>query len=72
MAAHEAGWRNAKHRARWAATLTTYAYPVIGLLAVDAIDTGLVMKILQPIWTTKNETTSRCATRWKPFSIGPR
>jgi hypothetical protein len=59
MAAHEAGWRNAKHRARWAATLTTYAYPVIGLLAVDAIDTGLVMKILQPIWTTKNETTSR-------------
>jgi len=63
MAAHEAGWRNAQHRAQWAATLTTYAYPVIGKLPVDAIDTGLVMKILQPIWIKKNETASRLRGR---------
>jgi hypothetical protein len=30
MAAHEAGWRNAKHRWHWTATLSTFAYPVIG------------------------------------------
>jgi hypothetical protein len=25
--AHEASWRNAKHRAQWSSTLTTYVYP---------------------------------------------
>ena len=28
--AHRAGWRNGKHAAQWGATLSTYAYPVIG------------------------------------------
>lgn len=41
MAAHEAGWRNAKHRAQWTSTLQTYVYPTVGKLPVDAIDTGL-------------------------------
>jgi integrase len=63
MAAHEAGWRNAKHRQQWTNTLTTYAYPVIGKLPVDAIDTGMVMQILEPIWTEKNETASRVRGR---------
>jgi integrase len=63
MGAHEAGWRNAKHRAQWTSTLTTYAYPVIGKLPVDAIDTGMVTQILEPIWTTKNETASRVRGR---------
>jgi integrase len=63
MAAHEAGWRNVKHRAQWQSTLTTYAYPIIGKLPVDAIDTGLIVQILQPIWTAKNETASRVRGR---------
>ncbi len=63
MKAHEAGWRNAKHRQQWHNTLSTYAYPIIGKLPVDAIDTGLVMQILQPIWTEKNETASRVRGR---------
>jgi integrase len=63
MAAHEAGWRNAKHRQQWTNTLTTYAYPVIGKLPVDVIDTGMVMQILQPIWNEKNETASRVRGR---------
>ena len=29
------------------------AYPVIGDLSVQAVDTALVMKILEPIWKTK-------------------
>jgi integrase len=63
IAAHQAGWRNAKHRAQWPSTLETYAYPTFGALPVQAIDTGLVMKILEPIWTTKPETASRVRGR---------
>ena len=41
----------------------TYAYPVIGDLPVQAVDVGLVMKILEPIWQTKPETASRVRGR---------
>ena len=47
--AHRAGWRNAKHAAQWEATLATYAEPVLGSLPVQTIDTGLVLKVLEPI-----------------------
>jgi integrase len=63
MAAHEAGWRNAKHRQQWHSTLSTYAYPTIGKLPVSTVDTGLIMKILTPIWADKNETASRLRGR---------
>jgi len=63
VAAHRAGWRNAKHASQWAATLSTYAYPVIGALPVQAVDTGLVLKVLEPIWTAKPETASRLRGR---------
>lgn len=63
IAAHEASWRNEKHRAQWSSTLATYAYPVIGSLPVAAIDTGLVLKVLEPIWTEKPETASRLRGR---------
>jgi integrase len=63
MKAHEAGWRNAKHRQQWNNTLATYVYPIIGKLPVDAIDTGLIMQILGPIWAVKNETASRLRGR---------
>jgi len=61
--AHRAGWKNAKHADQWTNTLTTYADPVFGSKAVSAIDTTLVMKVLQPIWTTKTETASRLRGR---------
>jgi integrase len=61
--AHRAGWHNAKHAAQWQATLTTYAEPVIGKLSVQAIDTALVLKCLEPIWTEKPETASRVRGR---------
>src|SRR6516225_6541962 len=60
---HKAGWRNPKHAAQWPSTLATYAYPVFGELAVQAIDVGLVMKAVEPIWTTKPETASRVRGR---------
>jgi integrase len=61
--AHAAAWRNAKHRAQWGSTLETYAYPVIGELAVAAIDTALVLKCLEPIWVSKPETAKRLRGR---------
>jgi integrase len=63
IAAHRAGWRNAKHGAQWGATLATYAEPIIGGLSVQAIDTGLVLRVLEPIWTAKPETASRLRGR---------
>ncbi|MDF3091156.1 tyrosine-type recombinase/integrase [Burkholderia semiarida] len=61
--AHRASWKNAKHADQWTNTLTTYAYPIFESLAVSAIDTALVMKVLEPIWTTKTETASRVRGR---------
>jgi integrase len=61
--AHRAGWKNAKHADQWTNTLTTYAEPVFNSLPVSAIDTALVMKVLEPIWTTKTETASRVRGR---------
>lgn len=61
--AHKDGWKSAKHADQWTNTLSTYAYPVIGDLPITAIDVGLVMKILEPIWKTKTETASRLRGR---------
>jgi integrase len=61
--AHRVGWRNGKHAAQWEATLATYAEPVVGTLSVQAIDTALVLKCLEPIWTEKPETAGRVRGR---------
>jgi integrase len=63
IAAHQAGWRNAKHAAQWGSTLDAYVLPVMGALPVGAIDTGLVMQVLEPVWTAKPETASRVRGR---------
>ncbi len=63
IASHEAGWRSAVHRQQWSATLAAYVSPVFGHLPVDTVDTGLVLKALEPIWTAKTETASRVRGR---------
>jgi integrase len=60
---NETSWRNTKHRQQWRNTLATYVYPIIGELPVAAIDTGLVVQALDPIWATKPETASRVRGR---------
>lgn len=57
------GWKNAKHAEQWTNTIATYASPIIGKLRVAEVDTALVMKVLQPIWTTKTETATRLRSR---------
>jgi len=73
--AHRAGWRNVKHAAQWDATLATYAEPIIGSRPVQAIDTALVMNVLEQevsgapdkatasLWTARPETASRLRGR---------
>lgn len=61
--AQRAGWKNAKHAAQWQSTLDTYASPIIGKLAVGDVDTACVMRVLEPIWTSKTETASRLRGR---------
>ena len=56
-------WKNPKHRQQWTNTLQTYAYPVLGDLPIDQVDTNLVLKIIEPIWTTKSQTASRVRQR---------
>ena len=55
-------WRNEKHRAQWAMTLTRYCEPIRNI-PVDAIDTEAVLAVLQPLWARAPETASRLRGR---------
>jgi integrase len=58
IAVKQSEWRNDKHRAQWAMTLSAYAAPLRNL-PVDVIDTAAVLSVLKPIWQAKPETASR-------------
>lgn len=60
---HRAGWKNPKHIEQWQNTLDTYCGPTFGKLPVQSVNTALVIKVLEPIWTTKNETARRLRGR---------
>jgi integrase len=62
IAAHEAGWNNDKHRYQWRQTLDI-ACEQIGKTPVASIDTGAVMRVLEPLWQQKTETASRLRGR---------
>ena len=57
--AHAPSWKNAKHADQWRNTLSQYAHPVLGHIPVEEIDTGLIMRVIEPIWLKKTETASR-------------
>lgn len=57
------GWKNAKHADQWENTLEAYAYPVLGRMPVGSIVEDDVLRVLNPIWTTKTETASRVRQR---------
>jgi len=61
--AHEASWKNDKHRDQWRNTLKTYVEPTLGHLDVATINVDHVLKVLEPIWQTKTETASRVRSR---------
>lgn len=63
ITAHRPGWKNAKHAQQWANTLTTYVYPVCGAKHVRDITKADVLAVIEPEWSTKNETMVRVRNR---------
>lgn len=61
--AHRSGWKNAKHAQQWENTLTQHAYPVLGAVLVRDVKLPQVLAVLEPIWTTTNETAVRLRGR---------
>jgi hypothetical protein len=63
--AHATTFKNEKHKAQWLASLQADVFPTLGHLRVSAIQSGDVLKVLSPIWTTKPETARRLKQRMK-------
>jgi integrase len=61
--AHRSGWKNVKHADQWRSTLEAYVYPTIGNIGVADISPGMIVKILEPIWSKKTETANRVRGR---------
>jgi integrase len=59
MAAHQHAWKSARYREQWRLAMDRVVYPVIGSVAVRDVDTGLVLRILQPIWHVQPATAAR-------------
>ena len=60
IAQHRQSW---KHGAQWASTLRLYAEPILGSLLVRDINAAHVIRVLEPIWTSKTETATRVASQ---------
>jgi len=60
---HKPEWKNKKHIYQWSQSLNTYAYPTIGSLPVNEIETSHITTLLQKIWLTKTETATRVRMR---------
>jgi integrase len=58
LAANAPAWRSHKHRIQWRNSIAQYASPVFGSLPVEAVDVGLVLKALEPIWHVKPPAAS--------------
>jgi integrase len=57
------GWKNAKHAQQWINTLTEYAFPLIGAIALDQLQPRHIADVLRPIWLDKAETAGRVKQR---------
>ena len=55
--------KNKKHIAQWSSTLETFAFPIMGELAVADVTRDHVEQVLKPIWATKHETATRVRQR---------
>ena len=56
-------WRSGASEEQWRQSLEDYVYPIFGSLPVAAIDTALVMEVIEPLWQAHPETASRVLQR---------
>jgi integrase len=64
-ASHSQTFRNPKHAAQWITTLETYAFPTMGKIPIDKIESKEILAVLSPIWIEKPETARRVKQRIK-------
>lgn len=60
--AHKAGWSK-KHTDDFGGTLRLYVYPTIGDLPAAIIDRPAILKVLEPLWSTRPVVASRLRAR---------
>jgi integrase len=58
-----AQWKGDGSRREWLSTLSRYAFPIIGSFSVASIDTALVHRVLDPVWTKKPHVGQRLRER---------
>ncbi len=63
LASHRHSWKGSRHAKQWLASFERHVFPIIGGLAVGAIDRQLVLKVVEPIWRTKTQTATRVRER---------
>jgi integrase len=56
-------WTNERHAREFVGSLERYAFPAIGALPVSAIDIGLVLRVIEPLWQRIPETANRVRGR---------
>jgi integrase len=61
--ANKRRWKNEKHRREWHSAVSRFAYPILGNLAVDSIDSSHVHKVIAPLATAKPITAARLRGR---------
>ena len=60
---NEVKWTNVDYRAQFMSSLQADVFPLIGDMDVAAVDTPDVLRVLEPIWTTKTVSASRVRRR---------
>jgi integrase len=62
---HKEDWSNRRHRDQFMSSLKQYAFPIIGDFPVGAIDTPLVLNVLEAdsLWASRRETANRVRRR---------
>lgn len=63
FAERKGDWRNVKHRAQWLSTMEAYAFPHIGNMKIEDVQTANIRSLLVPIWQAKPETARRVLQR---------
>jgi hypothetical protein len=58
---HEQKWTS--RRPQFLSSLRQHAFPILGDLPLAVIDTPAVLRVLEPIWTSKTETANRVRQR---------
>ncbi|MFL5151612.1 MAG: tyrosine-type recombinase/integrase, partial [Microvirga sp.] len=58
-----AQWKGDGSRREWLSTLRRYAFPIFGSFSVASIDTALVHRVLNPVWTKKPHVGQRLRER---------